>query len=417
MAKICIVTTRHISYNPRVLKEADTLSAAGHAVVVVTVNNSDRQAAFDEELMRQRKWILRTVNFRKERKAERGNWLYLSLKQRLFLFASALGFGGGIAERAAEKAFDPLLALASGEKADLYIAHHAEALGIGYRAARGNGVRFAFDAEDFHTGMNETATVSLQDKLVEYLERKYLPRAVYITAASRGIGDAYRKKYGVSPPGTILNVFPFEELPAAAPGDPVRFYWYSQVIGPNRGIELLLEAASRISQPSSRINPPFEIHLRGSLYSDEYRDQLKAKYEATGVWANVYLHEPILAERLIADANRFDVGLALESDISVNRNICVTNKVFSYLMSRLVIIGTDTEGQKEIFAQFPRASRICAMDNPDALAAAMEYYIIYKDRLVEGKKAADAAVRDTFSWELESKKLLKYIEEALCQRS
>jgi glycosyltransferase involved in cell wall biosynthesis len=410
MAKICIVTTRHISYNPRVLKEADALSAAGHAVAVVTISNSVRQAAFDEELMLRRKWVLRTVNFRKELKAERWYWFYLSLKQRLFLFLSAMGFGGGVAERAAEKAFDPLLALAIDEKADLYIAHHAEALGVGYRAARRHHARFGFDAEDFHTGMNESGTVSARDKLVEYLERKYLPRAVYMTAASRGIGDAYRKKYGVPQPETILNVFPFEELPATVPGDPVRFYWYSQVIGPNRGIELLLEAASRIALP-------FEIHLRGSLNSSEYRDQLKSKYEATGVWAKVYLHEPILAELLITDATRFDVGLALESDISVNRNICVTNKVFSYLMSRLLVIGTDTQGQKEIFAQFPLASRICRMKDPDALAVAMEYYIIHKDRLLEGKKAADAAVRDIFSWEPESKKLLKYIEEALCQRS
>jgi glycosyltransferase involved in cell wall biosynthesis len=410
MAKICIVTTRHISYNPRVLKEADALSAAGHQVVVVTVSNSGKQAEFDEELMRRRPWTLRTVNFRKERKAERWFWLYLSLKHRLFLSLSTGWFGGGVAERAEQKGFDSLLVLATREKADLYIAHHAEALGVAYRAARRSNVRFGFDAEDFHTGMNETATVSTHDKRVEYLEGKYLPRAVYITAASRGIGDAYRKKYGVKQPWTILNVFPFEELPAGKPGDPVRFYWFSQVIGPNRGIELLLEAASRISLP-------FEIHLRGSLNSENYLNQLKAKCDGNGVWARIHLHEPILAERLITDANRFDVGLALEPDGSVNRNICVANKVFSYLMSRLLIIGTDTMGQKDIFAQFPQASRIFRMRDAGDLAAAMEYYIVHKDQLLEGKKAADAAVRQTFSWEPESKKLLGYIEEALCQRS
>jgi hypothetical protein len=57
------------------------------------------------------------------------------------------------------------------------------------------------------------------------------------------------------------------------------------------------------------------------------------------------------------------------------------------------------------------------MRDADDLAAAMEYYIVHKDRLLEGKKAADAAVRQRFSWEPESKKLLEYIEEALCQRS
>ena len=408
MTKICIVTTRHISYNPRVLKEADALSAAGYEVVVVTVNNTDSQAAFDEELMRRRSWRWRTVNFRKERAGERRYWLYLSLKQRVFLVLSRVSYRGGIAERAAEKAYDALTAMAIDEKADMYIAHHAEALGAAYRAARRNEARFGFDAEDFHTGMNETGTVSAQDKLVEYLETNYLPRVTYMTAASKGIGEAYRNKYGVKLPLTILNVFPYEELPAGDVSEPVKFYWYSQVIGPNRGIELLLEAASMVRLP-------FEIHLRGSLQNVAYRDKLKELCGSSGLWERLVWHEPILAERLIREANRYDVGLALESDISFNRNICVTNKTFAYLMSRLVLLGTDTEGQKDIFSHFPDASRICRMNNATELAAGMEYFIGHRDLLMAGKKAAGKAVRDTFNWEMETQKLLRYIKEALCQ--
>src|SRR5579863_3312009 len=212
MTKICIVTTRHISYNPRVLKEADALSSAGYEVVVVTVCNTDRQAAFDEELMSRRSWRLKTVNFRKERSKERPYWVYLSLKQRLFLVLSRISHSGGIAERAAEKAFDPLAALATAERAELYIAHHAEALGAAWKAARRHKAGFGFDAEDFHTGMNCTGTVSAEDKMVEYLETKYLPHVSYMTAASKGIGEAYRDKFGVKSPVTILNVFPYEEL-------------------------------------------------------------------------------------------------------------------------------------------------------------------------------------------------------------
>jgi glycosyltransferase involved in cell wall biosynthesis len=406
--KICIVTTRHISYNPRVLKEADALSAAGYPVTVVTVNNQERQSAFDAELMRERTWTLRTVNFRKERAGERKYWLYLSLKQRVFLFLARFGLKAGIAERAAEKAYDPLKALAAAEDAGLYIAHHAEALGAAYGAARRNKARFGFDAEDFHTGMNETAVESAQDKLVGFLEAKYLPHAVYMTAASKGIGEAYREKYKLRQPGILLNVFPYEELAVIRNDGPVKFYWYSQVIGPNRGIELLLEAAARIDRP-------FEIHLRGSMQSEEYRRRLRELCGGTSLWERLFFHEPILAEKLITDANRFDVGLALESDISFNRNICVTNKTFSYLMSRLLIIGTDTIGQKEMFGHFPDAARICRMKDAADLAAAMEYYILHRDRLTEGKEAADKAVRSDYNWEKESKKLLGYINEALCQ--
>jgi spore maturation protein CgeB len=110
------------------------------------------------------------------------------------------------------------------------------------------------------------------------------------------------------------------------------------------------------------------------------------------------------------------VGLALESDISVNRNICVTNKVFSYLMSRLLIIGTDTEGQKDIFSHFPDASRIVRKKDAEDLSEAMQFYIIHKDRLMEAKTAAASAVKRSFNWELESQKLLGYIEETLCRK-
>jgi glycosyltransferase involved in cell wall biosynthesis len=407
MSSICIVTTRHISYNPRVLKEADALAAAGHTVTVVALRNDERQAAFDDELMRGRSWTLRTVNFRK--KQERFYWLYLSVKQRFFLYLSRFGRKAGIAERAAEKAFDSLAGLARSVKADLYIAHHAEALGPAHRAARKHGAIFGFDAEDFHTGMNPAGVGSREDRLVAFLEAKYLSVCTYMTVASTGIADAYQTKYRLASPCVILNVFPYEELPEVKTGDVVKFYWFSQVIGPNRGIEPLLEAASRISQP-------FELHLRGRLQSEEYREKLEALCGGSGVWDRVFLHDPIIAGQLIGDANRFDIGLALESGFSMNNNLAVSNKLFSYLMSRLPVIATDTDGQKDIFRHFPGAGRICRMNDASDLAAAMTYYILNRDELMAGKAAAAAAVKQ-FNWEQESKKLLGYIEEALCQKS
>ena len=418
MKKICIVTTRHISYNPRVLKEADALDAAGYAVVVVTIRNDATQSAFDEELMAGRKWKLRTVNFRKDDAGERWFWLYLSVRQRVFLLLSTVSLRWGIAERAAEKAFDGLLRLARSERADLYIAHHAEALGAACIAAGHNRARFGFDAEDFHTGMEDMDAAS--KRMIGYLEGKYIPRCQYLTAASKGIAEAYRDKYKVGMPLVILNVFPAEHLPVRAPGKPVRFYWYSQVIGPNRGIELLLDAATRISTrrdggkgDGQEGGQGFEIHLRGRIASEGYLNELRNKYEGSGFWDRITFHEPILAAELIGDANQFDVGLALESDVSFNRNICVTNKVFSYLMSRLFIVGTETYGQKDIFNQFPNAVRSCRMNDPEDLADAMLFCINSGTALLAGKTAAGIAAEKMFNWENESAKLRTYAEKIL----
>lgn len=377
------------------------MSANGYDVTVVTVNNHAGQRRFDEDLMKTRSWRLRTVNFRREE--EKWRWLFFSVRQRIFLLLSRMTYRCGVAERAAERAFGELANLAIREKADLYIAHHAEALGAGYKAARRNKAVFGFDAEDFHTGMNESSTPSASDDLIYFLEKKYLRYCRHLTAASKLMAEAYRDKYGISLPETILNVFPMASLPVREVHDPVRFHWYSQVIGPNRGIEMLLEAAGSIELS-------FEIHLRGSMHSSEYRDVLTGLCDRFGISSRVFFHEPILSEQIIPDGNNYDVGLSLESAVSMNRNICVTNKVFSYLMSRLAMIGTDTDGQKDIFTHFPDAVVLCKMNDAQDLARAMTVFILDREKLMMAKRAAEKAACERFNWEAESKKLLRSIQ-------
>jgi glycosyltransferase involved in cell wall biosynthesis len=409
--RICIVTTRNISYNPRVVKEADAFSGRGYDVTVVTLNIHNGQYKFDEELMRSRKWILKTVNFRKEVKEEKLYWLYLSLQQKMYSVLSRISFGFGFAERAALKGYGALARLAVKQKADFYIAHHAEALGIACTAAKKNKVKFGFDAEDFHTGMNESKKPSENDELLNYIESKYLPHCAYFTAASKGIGEAYAGKYKVPEKNIILNVFPKEEVDRSdGYRTPVRFYWYSQVIGPNRSLETLLEAAAMIKEP-------FEIHLRGSFQSTEYKKTLDLIIQSDGLKDKVFFHPPILSEQIIKDAARFDVGLALESDISMNRNICVTNKIFSYLMSGLAIVGTDTYGQKDIFVHFEEAVRICKKNNPADLADSMLYFILNPDKLQAARRAARRAAESRFNWEIESEALIEGFEKALLAKS
>lgn len=409
MKKICIVTTRHISYNPRVLKEADAFFGRGYSVSVITVNNHFGQHQFDRELMASRQWTLKTVDFRKEIKAEKGYWLRLSVVQKLYMLLSRLTLGFGIAERAALKGFDALQRLAKQEGADFYLAHHAEALGVAYKAAKANGAGFGFDAEDFHSGMSENGQTSREDELIAYLEAKYLPHCSYLTAASKGIGEAYADKYKVPLRNTILNVFPKEKIAGTAVNTPLRFYWYSQVIGPNRSLETLMQAAARV-------NHPFEIHLRGSFHSQEYKTKLEAMVQREGLQTKVFFHPPILAENINKDAAKYDVGLALESDISFNRNICVTNKIFSYLMSGLAIIGTDTYGQKDIFEQFPDVVRLCRQNNSGELAAAMTFFIEHPEQVLAAKKAARKAADQRFNWEVESERLLAGFEKSLNQK-
>ena len=152
--KICIVSSKHVSYNPRVIKEADALSSAGHGVTVVTVCNNYAQAILDQGITTSRSWRLLTVKSRRQGGGgiEHFRWLCFGIRQRLFSgYLTRLTLGNGVAERAQGREYPELLRLACSVMADLYIAHHAECLGAAYTAARRHNARFAFDAEDFHS--------------------------------------------------------------------------------------------------------------------------------------------------------------------------------------------------------------------------------------------------------------------------
>ncbi len=447
---VCIVTSKHVSYNPRVVKEADALSSAGHDVTVVTVCNNCAQAALDEGIMATRSWRLLTVNYRKQGFLETFRWLWFGIRQRLFSdYFTGITLGFGLAERGQGREYPELRRLACSLKADLYIAHHAECLGAAYAAARKHDARFAFDAEDFHSGMfaapiteyvpaefdlrklleeSDHRPKGAEQRRIEYLERKYLPHCDHMTAASDGIGEAYSLKYDLPCPTTILNVFPLEKLPkhdkvANQAQDSIhhspftihslqgsihhspftihKLYWYSQVIGPGRGLEEAVQALALLVTPC-------ELHLRG-MPLPGFVEQLTALAVSLGVGERLIIHPPCPPDDLIAEAARYDVGLALENSVELNRLICVTNKIFTYMNAGLAIIATDTPGQRGIMAQAPDAGLSCRMNDVESLAMAVNRLLESPELLTSFRKESRRAAEERFNWRVESDTLVRLV--------
>ena len=452
--QVCIVTSKHVSYNPRVVKEADALAAAGHDVTVVTVCNNNEQALLDTGVMANRMWRLATVASRRVGVVESFRWLRFGLRQRIYArILSPLTHRFGVAERAQGREYPELSRLACSVKANLYIAHHVESLGAACTAARKHRGRFAIDAEDFHSGMfavpatppetyfsvneieilltqAESQPKGAEQQRIEYLERKYLPFCDYITAASDGIGEAYALKYNLPRPTTILNVFPKETILNSefsildstagllhtsvhhAIEDNSKFkiqnsklfklYWYSQVIGPGRGLEDAVKALALMVSPC-------ELHLRGTSLEPFVTD-LNGLATKLGVGRRLFIHPPCPPDDLIREAARYDIGLALENTVEMNRLICVTNKMFTYMNAGLAIIATDTPGQRGIMNQAPDVGMLCRMNNAESLAEAINSLISDPARLKKAQRASRLAAENRFNWALEAKKLLQIID-------
>src|SRR5262249_40944073 len=156
------------------------------------------------------------------------------------------------------------------------------------------------------------------------------------------IAAAYREAYSVDA-ATVHNTF---VLPETAPdfrrADPsrLRVYWFSQTIGPGRGIEDAIEALGRADVPA-------ELTLRGRPQPG-YLASLSEARAPTAPSTRLVHELPGAPDAMIDVARGHDVGLALEQSTPRNRWLCVPNKPFTYILAGLAVAMSDTDGMRRL---------------------------------------------------------------------
>lgn len=406
--RICIITSAPICCNPRVIKEADALTAAGFSVRVVASQHVEWVVAWDRELMASRNWKHDPVRWDGTDLSSKRIRLMTGLRQRGFQVLAKGTTRSNTTERAFARLYDIQLAKAKVEKADLYIAHNPAALPVAAAAADHFGVSFAFDSEDFHSGEFTAAERNSESfRLLSDLEAKYLPRCVYVTVPSEQIAAALAERYAIPRPTAIHNVFSWSDRAKLdgkikdRRGEALSLYWYSQIVGLNRGLQDVIRAASLLSEP-------VQLHLRGDV-SSEVKDQLLQLAAECSVADQVFFHSPVPPDELLSRAAEHDIGLALEQPVSENKSLTVSNKLFSYLLAGLGIAATNTAGQRVIMQSCPQAGFVYEAGDHRALAAELQKLIDSPELLSRRKSAALNAARKRWNWEEESRRLVAVV--------
>ncbi|NUQ21435.1 MAG: glycosyltransferase family 4 protein [Gemmatimonadaceae bacterium] len=402
--RFCLVTQHHLCNNPRLVKEADTLTAAGHDVRVVWLDARADLRARDDELLATRRW--RATPVAAERVGLRGQigWLWDGVRREAARRMHDAGLRiRRLAEESLERRPRALERAVRAAPADVVVAHTLGALPPAARAARALGARVVFDAEDLHVGElpDDAAHAGARARVAE-VERYYLPRCDRVVASSDGIADALRQAYGLVRPRVVLNAFalpPLRSDGAARSGEPARLYWFSQVVGPDRGIQTALDAMALLGDGT-------EIYLRGEARPELMRE-LRSHATALGLDERVHLLPIVSPDELPALSAQFDVGLALETGSSENRALCVTNKLLTYLAAGLAVAATDTPGQRGVMEQAPAAGFLFPAGDAVALAAGLRALVSDPARLASAKQASRAAAEQRFSWEHERERLLE----------
>jgi glycosyltransferase involved in cell wall biosynthesis len=407
-ARICIVTTAQPTTNPRVVKEADALSAAGCDVQVVGAFAGSFAMESDPALLARRRWALDLVDWRPEH--DRRLYWTSGVRHRL---ASRLGGWQGspmaIVNAAASRPTPELTTRALAHPADLYIAHTLGALPAAAAAARRHRAVWGFDAEDFHSGQFAIGSADPMRRVAERVERHYLPHCAYLTAASPGIAEVYRPLVGGRGPRCVLNVSSLADRQAMPRRDatdahaPVRLYWFSQTIGPDRGLEDVVRAMGRLPEQA------VELHVRGT-WADGYETTLRQLASACDLAPDrVVAHSAAPADAMVRVAAPHDVGLALEPGSTPNSQLAISNKLLTYLMAGLAVVASRTSGQQWVIDRAPGAGWTYTPGDVAQLASVLSAHVMHPVARQAAREAAAAAAETRFCWEYEQAALLDEI--------
>ena len=405
--RVCLITPGQPSINPRLVKEADALHDAGYEVRVLCSHYVPWADEVDKELLASRPWRCTYVGGEPQRASPTYYWTrarHAAARGGLRLWRASSFLQRRLLDRVAPE----LEAAALRTPADLYIAHYTGALPSAALAASRHGAKLGFDAEDLEFGSyDRDQGPSPHDLVVGRVQGQFLPQCDYITASSPGIAEAYAARYRLPLPATVLNVFPLAQRPprfrATAGDGPLTLYWFSQTIGLDRGLPDAVRALGSLR--GRRI----ELHIRGEL-RETTRRELFALAASAGVDRNqIVLHPPGPPEEMVRLSAEYDVGLALEQPANESRKICLTNKIFTYLLAGNAVAATATQSQRALMAKIGGAG-FC-FEREDLHALATNLLVWYEDRKAldrTRRQAWDWGTRE-LNWDLEKQKFLDLV--------
>lgn len=402
-----LVTPGQPALNPRLVKEADALANAGYKVTVCYSYWNAWGDTFNKQMLITKKWEAVCIGGHPVN--EPVKYLLSRIIHGIAKYwAKNNGPGTRFLELAAARSSYFLIKEVHKHKADLYIAHNLGALAAVAKAAKKNSVKWGFDAEDYHRYEAGDDEKALSFKIAKSLEDKYLEQANYITASSPLIGKMYAQLYPNKKPVIIRNVFPLNKAVRKLKADnaPVKIFWFSQTIGAHRGLKAIARALAVL-------NPvQFELHLLG--YIDNEKKAMFVDTELAGI-TNVCFHNPVLPDELIGFAAQFDIGLAAELSQPLNRDVCLTNKLFTYLQAGLTILASDTTAQQMFFEEYPQIGTIYKKDDTESLINALTAYQLNRKALLNTGEASLKLATEKLNWETESQYFLTLVKQTLSE--
>jgi hypothetical protein len=394
---VLLLTSTNLTANPRLQKELQLLVELGAFVQVVAFHLSAWTDKYDEAVSGQYSPDRVRFHYLQTNRQHLFRWLFYSIGEwvgRLllpFLPSSMICAAAAISKRSLQ-----LLNwnIPAGFKPDLVIAHNPAAFYPAYFFARKWSASFALDVEDYHPGENIASSVKVASAR---LMDKLLDKAAYVSYASPLIREHSLKHTKRKSENHLVvnNVFPQTEFrkltKESSPTSKLKLVWFSQHVDYGRGIERILPILDRYSDS-------FQLTLIGSCRPIFRKQEVEKRNY-------IVCKEPLSQAELHAELGLHDIGLALEDPMDdLNRDICLTNKIWAYFQSGLFILATDTLAQRSFIHQFPDHGVLTSF-SPESVRKIVEYLLANRSMIFSGYTDRFEKSK-SHSWEQQSGQLI-----------
>lgn len=373
--RVLFLVMNDVANDHRVVKEAETLLAAGHEVHAVGVARAGLPAretfrGIAVRRVRARPWPTRKARF---------------------------------AEYAARAA-----------AASLRIRPHAihandlDTLLPGWAAARLCGARLVYDSHELYLESEHLLGRPRETRIWEAIERRLAPRADAALTVCASIARELESRYGIARVHVVRNLprrdrgTEVRELaPGRSPGEPLLLH--QGFLQKGRGLETMVEAL--------RFYPEARLVLLGEGPEEA---ALRERARVAGVLERVVFRPPVPLADLLAHTRAADLGLVLYEGRSLNYKYALPNKLFEYIMAGVPVLASDLPEMRAVVA--PRGvGRLLADARPEAIARAARGMLEDREALAAMRARCREAAED-LCWEREEKTLLE-IYDSLGRRA
>jgi hypothetical protein len=389
---ITIITGQHLVSNPRVWKEANLLAESGYRVRIFTTWHTSQYLVDDRML------IDDSIDYKSSFSLiySHLNFINILFAKATLKLANLIYLLFGICSYY-QLIYWPKNQLKSILKTstDLFICHQEVGLLLGTKLLD-KGYRVAFDFEDWYS--EDYLNVKRPVDLLKKAEAKAIKYGLYVTTTSKTLSSKLMLFY--SSPKQIIpiyNTFPLSQINQNKKFKiPSSVVWFSQSIGPGRGVESFLISLKELTTS-------LEIHLIGYC-TRQYREHLNKFINNTP--HTLSYHDLCQHDDLIILLNKFDIGLALEQDYPLNKSYTISNKIFTYLQLDLNVLASKTIGQLELKNSFKDRITYVDLNNTNEIVQGLKYLL--EKKIYSSEKDS---FPEEYSWDFQKQKMLSLIAE------